>query len=577
MDTILIEKDVMMPMRDGVHLAANVYRLAGAGPQPVILARTPYDKNAIVNGDDTIDLLQLVQAGYVIVIQDTRGRCASEGEFNAMVQERKDGADTVAWAAAQPWSNGLVGTFGGSYVGTTQWMAALENPPALRAITPLVTWSDLFEGMQYIGGVNVLMGLLWSAAMSMEEIRRRVADGRLPSEASKNVGAPMSDPVAAQSHLPLDGFPQMRELAPYYFEWLNHPMPGEFWRPASPNAGYANITVPALNIGGWYDAFLLGTLENYTGMKQRGGSRIARQHEHLVIGPWTHGGYTGSYLDREFGASASVLACELQKTHLRWFDRWLKGVENGIEQEKPVKIFVMGIDQRREEDDWPLPDAQERNYYLHSDGQANTLNGDGGLSTDPPGQEPADIYLYNPRRPVPTLGGQGLLLGLNAVGPRDQRPVEARDDVLVYSTPPLEKPIEVTGPVTLQLFVASSARDTDFTGKLVDVFPDGRAITLTDGALRARYHRSFTEPELLEPNTVYELRIDLWATSNVFLTGHRIRLEVSSSNFPKLGRNTNTGGTIASEGLDRCLPAINQVFHNNAHPSRLILPIIERA
>jgi len=239
-------------------------------------------------------------------------------------------------------------------------------------------------------------------------------------------------------------------------------------------------------------------------------------------------------------------------------------------------LFVMGVDRWRAEADWPLPDTQYRPFYLHSAGQANTLHGDGTLSAEPPGDEPADVFLYNPMRPVPTVGGQVILPGANAAGPRDQRSVETRDDVLAYTTPVLERPVEVIGPIELRLFAASSARDTDFTGKLVDVYPDGRAMILTEGILRARYRRSFTLPELLEPEVVYELRLDLWATANVFLSGHRIRLEVSSSNFPRFGRNSNTGGDIASETAGQYRSAINRIFHNTAHPSRLMLPIIER-
>jgi putative CocE/NonD family hydrolase len=563
-------------MRDGVQLASNIYRLDGVEPQPVILARTPYDKDMIVNGDDTINLLRMVQAGYSVVIQDTRGRFASEGKFNAMVQERHDGADTIEWIATQPWSNGLVGTFGGSYVGNTQWMAALEQPQALRAIAPLVTWSDLYEGMLYMGGVNVLHGLVWSAAMAIEEIRRRVARGEISQEASTTLVAALSDVNAILAHLPLDDHPPMRELVTHYIDWINHPMPGAYWQPTSPSTSYTRVTTPALNIGGWYDCFLWGTLQNYIGMKQNGGNSTARQNQRLIIGPWTHGGFTGCYPERDFGVASSALACDLAGTHLRWYDHWLKGIENGVEQEKPVKIFVMGLDQWREEQDWPLPDAHARCYYLHSLGQANTLRGDGVLSTESPANEPADIYLYNPRRPVPTMGGQVLIVGSNTMGPRDQREVETRDDVLVYSTPVLEKELEVTGPITLRLFIASSARDTDFTGKLVDVFPDGKAIILTEGAFQARYHQSMIAPEQLISDRIYELSIDLWATSNVFLTGHRIRLEISSSNFPKLARNTNTGGIIASENLEQCVPAVNRIFHDREHPSHLILPIIER-
>ncbi len=576
METILIEKDVMATMRDGVKLAANVYRLNGAAPQPTILARTPYDKNGIVAGDDALNLLRMVQAGYVVVVQDTRGRFASEGEGDVMFQERQDGADTIAWIAAQPWSNGIVGAFGGSYLGATQWLAALENPPGLKAIAPFVTWSDLYEGMLYIGGAPLLHGLVWSAAMGVEEARRRVAKGQMSQEEAAAATA-AADPNKLLDHMPLDDFPYLRQLAPHYQQWLDHRTPDGYWRPASPCAGYANITAPALNLGGWYDCFLWGTLQNYIGMRRGAGSAEARQFGRLVIGPWTHGGLTGIYPDREFGPSATALACDLHGLHQRWYDHWLKGVDNGLEKDKPVKIFVMGIDQWREEEDWPLPDAVERCYYLHSDGRANTLNGDGLLSTTAPEQEPADVYLYNPRRPTPTRGGQVLIVGPNAMGPQDQRPVEARDDVLVYSTPPLSAPLEATGPISLRLFISSSARDTDFTGKLVDVFPDGKAINLTDGIFRARYHKSLLEPELLQPGAVYELQIDLWATSNVFLAGHCIRLEVSSSNFPKNGRNTNTGGVNESERLDQCEPAVNRVFHDRQHPSHLILPVIERS
>jgi putative CocE/NonD family hydrolase len=576
METILIEKNVMVPMRDGVKLATDVYRLDGAGSQPVALARTPYNKDLSVTSGGMFNILRAVQAGYVVVVQDTRGRFASEGEFTPMFQERDDGADAIGWAARQPWSSGKVGTFGGSYLGNTQWLAAREQPAALLAIAPAITWSDLYEGMEYQGGANYLHGLLWSAGMIPEEIRRRVASGRMPPETLSTLGEAASDLGALFAHLPLDDHPMLRALAPHYFDWLAHPTPGEYWRPASPNDAYEQITTPALHIGGWYDIFLWGTLQNYMGMRQRGGSAHARQHQRLIIGPWSHMNQSGSFPEREFGMSASADAIDLTGLHLRWFDRWLKGVDNGVEQEQPVEIFVMGSDQWRAEDDWPLPDAQYRRYYLHSGGRANTLHGDGTLSAESPGDEPADAFLYNPLRPVPTLGGQMLLFGGNATGPRDQRAVEARDDVLVYSTPALDHPVEVIGPIELRLFVASSARDTDVTGKLVDVFPDGRAMILTEGVLRARY-RNPLAPELLEPGTVYELRIDLWATANVFLPGHRIRLEVSSSNFPRIARNTNTGGEIASEGADQCALAINRVFHNGAYPSHLVLPIIERA
>jgi uncharacterized protein len=573
MTTLIIEKNVMIPMRDGVRLAANIYRLEGAGPAPVLLARSPYDKEGMGNGDGTLDFMRAVQAGYVIVTQDTRGRFASEGTCSAFRQEREDGADTIAWAAAQPWSNGAVGMFAGSYLGNAQWMAAVENPPALRVIAPLVGFADLY-GAFSLGGLPLLLSVTWTLAMAQEELRRQIADGRLPPE-GPGVAMPADNPP--EKHLPLDDIPFLRGLAPYYYEWLDNPTPNAVWEAIWPRDGYRRVRVPALNIGGWYDCFLKHTLDNYVQMKRGGGSPEARQNQRLVIGPWSHGGFAGSFPERDFGPSASIQACDLHGLHMRWFDRWLKGSENGIENEKPVKIFVMGIDQWREETDWPLPDAKDQAYYLHSAGAANTLNGDGALSIRLADDDLPDIFLYNPLRPAPTLGGQVLIIGANATGPRDQRPVEGRDDVLVYTTPPLDEPLEVTGPVSLQLFVSSSARDTDFTGKLVDVFPDGRAILLTEGALRARYRHSPSEPELLEPGQVYELNLDLWATANVFLPGHSIRLEVSSSSFPRLARNTNTGGEIAHEGVADCIPAVNRVYHDRAHPSRLILPVVTRS
>ena len=571
---IRIDKNVMVAMRDGVLLATDVYQPEMSEPAPTLVMRLPYDKESTTQEISPLhDIFRIVRAGYVVVVQDCRGRAASEGTFTPMFQEAADGADTIAWAAGQPWSNGRIGTFGGSYVGSTQWLAAGEAPPALLAMAPAITWADLYEGMQYSGGAKALHGLGWSAMMAEEELRRRAASSELPPGAEADLAALMHD---AEARLPLSDVPALRALAPYYFDWLAHPTPDAYWQDVSLSARYEQIRAPALNIGGWYDVFLWGTLQNYMGMRQRGGSALARQYQHLIIGPWTHGNFSGQYPERDFGMEASSEALDLTGIHIRWFDHWLKGSDNGIEREKPVMIFVMGIDRWRSEEDWPLPDTRYQPYYLHSKGRANTLDGDGLLALEPPGDEPPDVYLYNPMRPVPSVGGQVILPGANAMGPRDQRAVEARDDVLVYSTPVLDRPVEVTGPIELRLFVASSARDTDFTGKLVDVEPDGRAMILTEGILRARYRNLLTEPELLEPDTIYELRLDLWATANVFLPGHRIRLEVSSSNFPRFARNSNTGGEIASEATSDYRPAINRIFHDAAHPSRLILPIIER-
>jgi putative CocE/NonD family hydrolase len=572
MTKILIEKNIMAPMRDGVRLATDLYRLDDAVPTPVLVVRTPYNKDRMVAGNDVFDILRAVQAGYSVVTQDVRGRYASEGSFHPHVQETADGIDAFAWAAAQPWSNGVVGTFGGSYLGCTQWLPAREQPPALRAMAPSITFSDSYEGCSYQGGAKVLHDLRWVVAdIVPAEIRRRIARGEKPLD----IKTPL-DVDGALTELPLATHPFIHEYAAFYLNWLAHPTADDYWLPSSPQAGYEHINVPALNISGWYDIFLWSTFQNYTGMKQRGGAQESRRNQRLIIGPWSHMNFSGSFPEREFGWRGSSAAIDLSSIHLRWFDRWLKGVDHGIDQELPVMMFVMGIDEWHSESDWPLPDTQYRQYYLHSSRGANTLHGDGTLSTEPPGDEPSDVYLYNPMRPVPTVGGQVILPGGNAIGPRDQREVELRDDVLVYSTPVLEHAVEVTGPIALRLFVSSSARDTDFTGKLVDVHPDGRAMILTEGILRARYRNSLTRPELLEPDAIYEIQLDLWATANVFLAGHCIRLEVSSSNFPRFDRNSNTGGQIASETARQYRSAVNRIFHDVAHPSHLILPIIER-
>jgi uncharacterized protein len=335
--------------------------------------------------------------------------------------------------------------------------------------------------------------------------------------------------------------------------------------------------VPALHIGGWFDIFVANTARSFTQLKARAGTEEAREGQRLIIGPWDHLNATGIYPDRRFGLTADAITQDFTGQHLRFFDRWVRDRPGALDGSAPVKIFVMGVDLWREEQDWPLPDTTYVPYYLHGSGRANTAAGDGELSTEAPAQTAADTFLYDPRRPVPSLGGRVMAPSTaNGAGPVDQRPAEARDDVLCFTSPVLTEPLEVTGHVSLTLYASSSAPDTDFTGKLVDVFPDGRAIFLTDGIIRARYRHSLAEPEPLTPGEPYELSLDLSVTSNVFLPGHRIRLEVSSSNFPRFDRNTNTGGVIADEPAEEAIVAVNRVLHGPDYPSRLILPVISR-
>ena len=579
--TILIDKHLDVRMRDGVRLSTDVYRPDSA-PIPALLMRLPYNKELPALTNFAFDVLRGAQAGYAVVIQDTRGRYASSGRFNPYFDEATDGADTVAWVAAQPWSSGSVGMVGGSYFGATQWTAAMEAPAALRAIAPVFTGDQFYDHWAYQGGAFQLgFSLLWSMqSLAMGEVVRRMAAGETSKAAYTALVGAIDGVEQMYRRLPLLHVPELEGLAPYYFEWLQHPSYDEYWRATAAREAHQRITVPALNVGGWYDMFLGGTIANYLGMKARGGSAQARSRQRLVLGPWAHGPRTGFFAERSFGLLSGADAIDLTGLQIRWFDWLLKGHDTGIAAEKPVRVFVMGSDIWREADDWPLPNTTYEAFYLHSRGRANRADGDGVLSRETPEDEPEDVYLYDPRDPVATVGGgsylPGLLVGANA-GPRDQRGAEDRHDVLCYTSAPLTAPVEVIGPVKLILYISSSAPDTDFTGKLVDVFPDGRAYNLTDGILRTRYRDSLSEAVLLQPGEVYQLEIDLVATANVFKEGHRIRLEVSSSNFPRFDRNTNTGKTIAADGYADLCQAVNRVHHSRSVPSRLVLPIISGA
>lgn len=578
---IVVQKNIPVAMRDGVTLASDVYRPATGGPFPTVLIRTPYNKELLALLLLVApDPLRLVQAGFAVVVQDCRGCGSSAGQFTPFFPEAHDGSDTINWVTLQPWASGSVAMAGGSYLGAVQWLAASEAPTSLLATAPSITSAQYYHPWTYQGGVFQLgFCLLWAlGSFALPEIQRRVA--RREAKLSE-LGSAMRALAQIEQlywHRPLMHLPELEQVTPFYFDWLDHPGFDAYWQALIPESPSPSFSVPALIIGGWYDPFLGGTLASYQQMKHHAGSEVARRPS-LLIGPWSHGVWHGIFAERDFGLLASTDAIDVTGEQIRWFEYWLKGEENSVLDGPPVKIFVMGRDQWREEEDWPLPDTQYRPYYLSSGGNANTTFGDGILTTEPPGDGPPDHYTYDPADPAPTCGGATLLpgaqTGVNA-GPKDQRAVEARQDVLVYTTAPLACDLEVIGPVELTLYVASSARDTDFTGKVVDVYPDGRALLLTDGILRARYRRSFSQTELLERDTVYELHVDLVATANVFLAGHRIRLEVSSSNFPRFDRNSNTGGPIARETEAESVIAINQIFHDRQHPSTLRLPIIER-
>jgi len=557
----------MVPMRDGVKLATDIY-LPDVLPAPALLARTPYDKGRVEAFSDDLDLSRSLRAGYAVIVQDVRGRFASEDVFEPFRHEAEDGADTVAWVAAQEWCDGAVGMFGKSYLGATQWHAAITTPPALRAFAPSMTPSGIYEGNSHRGGVPVLHTLRWAAGISAAAAARVIAaEGKLPPRWATDL-----DEERVLGHLPLADHPAFDHTAPFWRQWLAHPDNGPYWRSMSPNLRYGKVEVPSLNIAGWYDIMLGPVLENFTGARHQGKSAAAASQ--LIIGPWSHVNLSGAFSERDFGPDAGKEALDLDRHQLEWFDHWLRDAANGAETRPAVTYFLMGADEWRHADDWPPPGVRPTSYHLHSDGHANTRRGDGRLSLAVPGEEPGDVFVSDPLNPVPTRGGQTLMPGPLGHGPRDQADVEDRGDVLVYTSEPLSEPVDVVGPVRLVVHIRCDMPDTDLAGKLVDVHPDGRAIILTDGILRARYRNCQEEPQLLPPGEPCVLDVDLWATANRFLPGHRIRLEIATTNFPQYGRNSHTGGDISNEPARTHRRATISVLHESAYQSRLVLPVL---
>ncbi len=578
---IITEFDVPARMRDGTTLRANIYRPVGEGQWPVLLTRLPYGKDFPL-GSAILDPSQVARRGYVVIVQDTRGRFASEGAWEPMLNEALDGVDTIEWAAKLPYSDGNVGMYGASYFGFTQWVAAVHQPPALKAMVPFVTWNDPLNGITFRGGALEL-GLLasWQLSVGLNVITRRHANDPKALGQAIYLWAQETDMLGPQGYwsLPLKEFAPIKQqdIAPAFFEPIESPMSRELAEPMTILGKHENVRVPTLNTGGWYDIFLQDTINNFRIMREHGSTPQARQSK-LLIGPWTHGGQLNPIGELNFGFGASTAFIDLQidfmSMQVRWFDHWLKGRDTGMLNEAPIKLFVMGANVWRDEQEWPLARAIETRYYLHSRGHANSLHGDGSLDPNVPGAEPSDQYAYDPANPVITRGGALLMTPEFRAGPFDQRPTEGREDVLVYTTPALEQDVEVTGPILVHLWAASSAPDTDFVARLVDVYPNGYAQNLTDGIIRARY-RNFAggeAPTLIEPGRAYEYEIDLWSTSNVFKAGHRIRLDVTSSNFPRWDRNPNTGHDF---GVDAELTVAHQtILHDSEHPSYVTLPIV---
>jgi putative CocE/NonD family hydrolase len=566
---VTVDADLPVPMADGVRLATDVFRPEPPGRYPVILVRTPYDKNIAapqMGALGGLNAVRLARQGYVVVFQDVRGTYGSEGVLHHFRDEAEDGAASIAWVASQEWSNGEVAMAGGSYLGATQLLAATRAPPALRAILPTWTTSDFYDSWVYQGGAFQLgFALQWASGLALADLLRREARGEDVGQGREVLDEVVNDCWSAYRLLPLADLPRRISLLSNYGDWLAHPNRDDYWRQISIKERHSSIDVPALHAGGWNDIFLKGTLENYAGLRAGAASDRAREHQYLVVTPWGHGLIGEVVGDIWFGREAGVpLTADLGSRTSAFMEAFLKG-DRALDW-PPVRIFVMGANRWRDEDGWPPARAVERRLYFRSGGRLT--------SEVPSSGERADGFFYDPADPVPTTGGNTLLPGFRFLGPRDRSSVHERADVLLYASDLLQDDLEVTGRLTATLHVSSSAPDTDFTVALLDIYPDGRAIGIADGILRLRYRDGFEEPQLAEPGRVYEIEVDLTGTSNVFKAGHRIGVDVSSSNFPRFDRNPNHGGVIAEATEKDFVVARQRVFCDAERSSFITLPII---
>lgn len=545
---VRIERRAAMTTRDGVELVSYVYLPKTNEKTPTILVRIPFLKTYVNKiGADAIGRFW-AKRGYAVVIQGTRGRFLSSGRFYPLRTEREDGIETLQWLTKQSWYNGRIGMWGGSTFGYTQWVLADQKDPGPSAFDIQIS-STSFYDMFYPGGAFSLeSALFWAVREHSQRQQWSPFEALVPG---------------------FEGFPLIeaddRAVGdiPYFNDWVTHVEKDSYWIEIDGQDRPRNLKAPALLMAGWYDPFLPSQIDDFMRVRNEADPAVAAATR-LVIGPWGHARtvkLAGGFTPRSYRK-------ESLRPSIAWFDRHLR-MDSTISETAPVRIFVIGDNIWRDEQQWPLARTRYVPYYLHSGGKANGATGNGLLTTEPPSSaEPTDTYIYDPKDPVPSAGG-------TTIGPRAgvarQNEIETRSDVLVYTTLPLDEDVEVTGPITLVLYVSTTAANTDFTGKLVDVHPDGKAFNVCDGILRRNYNDSVGKTKRDKPT---EITIQLWPTSMVFHAGHRIRLEVSSSNFPRYDRNPNTGGNIPRE--TQPIPATQTIHHGVASPSHLILPIIPR-
>lgn len=568
---IAFEHDIRIPMRDGLKLSANIWRPKAEGKFPVIFVYTPYDNSS---ESMIVKAKYFVPRGYVFAAIDVRGRHDSPGESYLYWKpdwrngkfDGLDVYDSQTWLGEQPWSSGKIGMTGGSYLGFVQWMGAHLGNKYLACLIPYVSPDDHYDNIYPNGALQLSNSV---SLLSNLGNLTHVNSNRI------NLRTHFWDWDKLLRHLPIRTMDEalFGQKDILWQDLIDHPDNDEYWRFSvgdRPRVGemsagkYPQVKAPTLNITGWYDQVSQATINNYLGMVRYGPKELRDKH-HLLVGPWLHGVGPRQVGDLDYGPEAAV---DFLPIELRWYDYWLKGIENGMMEEPPVNIFVMGENRWRSEREWPLSRAVETKYYFHSAGRANSRFGDGTLHVNAPAREPTDSFVYDPADPVPTHGG-------HVGGPLDQRAIQRRDDVLVYTGEVLDNDIEVTGRILAKVYAETSARDTDFTVKLVDVHPNGYAQLLAEGIIRGRYRNSFRKQELITPGELNEYTVDLWSISHVFLKGHRIQVEISSSNFPKYDRNPNTGHKFGEDA--ELQKATQTIYHNSQYPSHIILPSVHRA
>jgi uncharacterized protein len=548
---VKLEAGVKAPMRDGVRLSTDLYLPVGPSKMPVGLIRTPYAKEM-----EEIRARFYARRGYAAAVQDVRGRFASEGKWEPVVNESKDGYDAIEWLARQPWSNGKVGMVGASYLGWVQWLAASLHPPHLTTIIPNCSPTDPFHNIPYDHGVPALQ--LWTEFIALTESNAtaELSGATIASILAKDIGEWLKPlPV-----IELDKAVLGKE-SPAWRSWMAHTTPDGYWAGAMFLDKLKDVDIPIFHQSGWFDGDAIGAKLNYLKMDSYG-----HANQKLTIGPWGHGDIATRFHEgRDFGQAADI---DLQRDYLRWFDYWLKGTDNGILKEPLVSMFVMGSNRWLYGPKYPLPETRFEKLYLASGGHANTSKGDGRLGFTPPeGQQAEDRYVYDPGDPTPVLGCLG--------EPDDREQITAaHKDMLVYTAAPFEKPYTIAGPISAVLYASSSARDTDWFVRLMEVDRDGKCLTWGDGVgqVRARYRNSMKRPEMLQPEKIYRYDIDLWHTGITIAPGHRLRVEVASAAFPLFSRNLNTGGNNETE--TRFVSANQAIYHDARHASYILLPMI---